>query len=237
MGLDLEKANKVIQLTEVEHVLLRSARYLGGTAKSLNTRFCLEDSNIVFKTLEYVPALLKLIREIVDNSIDEGIRTGFKYANKIIITISNDTISVEDNGRGIPVINAEDSSGNKLDKLMPELAWTELRAGSNFDDDEDNTSIGQNGEGSSLVAIWSKSFIGETSDGNLYCKVECKDNLSSINVSTKNSKKKFTKVTFKPDLERLGLESINDVYKDLIEFDLMFLKETFPLISFEFKRI
>lgn len=228
--------NKVIQLTEVEHVLKRSARYLGGTVKSIVTRFFINDDKIEYGTIEYVPALLKLIREVLDNSIDEAIRTSYKFANKINISITNDTIIIEDNGRGIPVIYGENSSGVKIDKLMPLLAWTELRAGSNFDDDENNATAGQNGEGASLTNIWSKSFIGETCDGVMYCKVSCKDNLSKIDVSTKASKKKFTKVTFKPDLNRMGLEIIDDIYKDLLEFDLMFLKETYPEITFTFKR-
>jgi DNA gyrase/topoisomerase IV subunit B len=230
------KQNKVVLLSDIEHALKRSARYLGAIVSVSVLRYYLKDNKIVYGTIEYVPALLKIIREIIDNSLDEAIRTNYKFANKIKITISKDTVIIEDNGRGIPVIHGEDSSGNKLDELMPTLAWCNLKAGSNFDDEADNETAGQNGEGSSLCNIWSKSFIGETSDGNLYYKVHCKDNLSSKEITTKPSKKKFTKVTFKPDLDKMGIEEISDLYKDLIEFDLMFLRETFPKINFTFER-
>ena len=228
--------NKVILLSDTEHILKRSARYLGSVVETTNTRFILSEETIKYQECSYIPALLKLIREIIDNSIDEALRTNFKYANKISITITKDTIIVEDNGRGIPVIQAEDSQGNKLEDLMPTLAWCSLKAGSNFNDEDDNSTIGQNGEGSSLVNIWSKEFIGETSDGNLYYKLVTKDNMATKEISTKASKKQFTKVTFKPDLGRMNLEAIDEFYMDLIEFDLLFLKETYPKINFEFIR-
>lgn len=231
------KQNKVIQLSEIEHVLKRSARYLGAINKTKVERFYLKDTKIQFGFVEYVPALLKLIREVLDNSIDEAIRTNFKYANKIKIKISNKQITIEDNGRGIPVVEAEDSKGNKLDKTMPELAWTELRAGSNFDDEDDNATAGQNGEGASLTNIWSNKFIGETCDGTNYIKVHCTNNLSNIETSTKKMKKQFTRVTFEPDLKRLGIETIDEVYVDLLEFDLMFIRETFKQIKFEIVRV
>lgn len=230
------KVNKVIHLTEIEHILKRSARYLGSVSEATVQRFYLELDKIVFGEVTYVPALLKLVREVLDNSVDEALRTNFKYANKINITMTKDTVIIEDNGRGIPVINAEDSQGNALEDLMPTLAWCSLRAGSNFDDDIDNTTIGQNGEGSSLVNAWSKSFIGETCDGKTYYKLVCKNNLETKDYMTKPGKKQFTRVTFKPDLERMNITEISSLYMDLLEFDLMFLQETYPQIKFTFNR-
>lgn len=230
------KANKIVQLSEVEHILQRSARYLGSISMTKVQRFYLELGEIKFGEIEYVPALLKLIREVLDNSVDEFLRANKKFANKINIIISKDTIIIEDNGRGIPVIKAMDSNDNQLDDLMPTLAWCSLRAGSNFGDEEDNTTIGQNGEGSSLVNVWSTQFIGETCDGTTNYKLTCKDNLSSKLVTTKPGKKRFTRVTFKPDLKRMNLTEINPLYMDLLEFDLMFLKVTYPEIKFSFKR-
>lgn len=230
------KQNKVVQLSEIEHILQRSARYLGSITETTVTRFYLELDKIVFGEVTYVPALLKLIREVLDNSLDEALRTKFKFANKIKITINKDTVTIEDNGRGIPVVKAEDSTGKVLDELMPTLAWCSLRAGSNFGDEVDNTTIGQNGEGSSLVNIWSTKFIGETCDGQTHYKLVCKDNLSSKEVNTKASKRKFTKVTFKPDLTRMNITEISSLYMDLLQFDLLFLQETYPQIKFTFNR-
>ena len=227
------KNNIVTLLSDKSHVLKRSNRYLGSIIKCTISRFYLnDDDEIVYGDIDYVPALIKIIREIIDNSIDEYIRTNGRYANKIKIIIGKDQIIVEDNGRGIPVVNAVDENGNEIDILMPELAWTNLKAGSNFDDNEDSTTPGQNGEGSSLVAIWSKEFIGETCDGSNYFKIICKDNLDAKEVIKKTSKRKFTKVSFKPDLERMGLTEIDKIHKKLIEFDVLFLKETYKDINF-----
>lgn len=226
------KQQTVVQLSEAEHVLKRSARYLGPTTKTITTRHCLEDGKIEYKDIEIVLGLHKLIREIVDNSIDEAIRTNFKFANKIDIEITNEYISVRDNGRGIPVVHGVDSQGNKLDELMPTLAWMSLRSGSNFEDDDDNTTVGQNGEGASLVNVWSKLFKGITCDGKTYYELTCKDNMSSHTIKTKPSKQKYTKVTFYPDLERMDLKEIGNEYIDMLKFDLLFLKLTYDKIKF-----
>ena len=73
------------------------------------------------------------------------------------------------------VIKVKDEHGNEIDKLAPEAVWTELKTGSNFDDHNDATQIGQNGEGSTLTNIFSKKFIGETDDGKYYFKLICKN--------------------------------------------------------------
>ena len=225
------------QLSDTEHVLHRSARYIGSITSTKASRFYLVDGVIKYGEIEYVPALLKLIREIVDNSIDNAIDNNFKYGNKISITISKDKIIVQDNGTGIPVKLAKDSKGNNLPELIPTLAWCSLRAGSNFEDKEDNTTMGQNGEGAVLANIFSTLFIGETCDGTTKYKLVCKDNLSSKEVSTTKGKKRFTRVTFKPDLKRMNLDEISPLYMDLLEFDLLFLQKTYPKINFIFKRV
>ena len=229
--------NKVILLSDTEHILKRSARYLGATTETTTTRFYIKDGSYAYGEVTYVPALFKLIREVLDNSIDEACRTNYKYANEIKIKMSKEFISIEDNGRGIPVIQAEDSQGNKLEDLMPTLAWCSLKAGSNFSDSDDNTTIGQNGEGSSLTNIFSTKFIGETCDGKTYYKLITTNNMSTREITTKPSKKNFTKVTFYPDLQRMNLTEISPLYMDLLLFDLTYLAWTYPLINFQFERI
>ena len=156
------KQNNVKVLSEKTHALKRAGRYLGQISEVDVQRFHIADVNnekhIIFGTLKYVPAYLKIIREFLDNSIDEAIRTNFKFANKIDLTLTDEFLSILDNGRGIPIIPTLGEHGEELDQLMPESAWTALRAGSNFDDDADNTSIGQNGEGASLGVLFSTKF-------------------------------------------------------------------------------
>jgi len=233
--------NKIIKLNDIEHALLRAPMYIGAITPQKIKRPIIVSSEdhqkIVIDEIEYIPGLLKLMRELLDNSIDEYLRTQGNYANKISIIIDDEKFVVEDNGRGIPIKPAYDSQGNEIpDSLMPLMAWTNLKAGSNFDDSNtSNTSIGQNGVGSSLATIFSKKFIGETDDGNKFFKVTCKNNMQDVDYKVTDSKKKMgTKVTFYPDLERFKLDKIDEIYKDLIYFDLIFLSVTYPEIQFKF---
>jgi DNA gyrase/topoisomerase IV subunit B len=135
------KENKIKQLTDIEHVILRPQIYLGSVAKTKSETFLLnkETEQFEYKEFEYVPALLKIIYEILDNSVDESIRTGFKFGTNISVELKNNKIKISDNGRGIPLDIAEGSKKSQL-----ELALTELRAGSNFNDSEGRNLLGMN---------------------------------------------------------------------------------------------
>src|SRR3989344_5916322 len=88
--------------------------------------------------------LHQLFREIVDNSVDEAL-AGF--ANEISITINKDlTMTVTDNGRGIPV---DLNEKYKLSGL--ELAMTRLHAGGKFDARAYKASGGLHGVGAAAV--------------------------------------------------------------------------------------
>jgi len=232
------KENKVVLLSEKTHVLKRSARYLGSIVPVKISRPLIQDGKIVFGEVDYVPALLKIAREFIDNKIDENIRTGGKFANVIDIQLDHEKLVASDNGRGIPVIKSVDESGQELEQTMPELAWANLRAGSNFDDEADNTSIGQNGEGASLGVMFSSKFIGETDDLNKHFKMVCTDNISTKDVKITPSKKKNgTKIQFYPDMDKLNLgDKIDPIYQDLLYFDLLFLSITYPDITFKFNK-
>jgi len=70
-------------LTARQHVRERIGMYMGSSSKESIERFVLGQ----WKSAEYVPALSKMIDEILDNAIDEAIRTNFKYANKINVSV------------------------------------------------------------------------------------------------------------------------------------------------------
>ena len=212
-------------LTDRQHVLKRSAMYLGSTT--------IEDTSGIidykYQTKSIVPALIKMIEEIYQNSVDEFIRTEGKFANKISIAFNDNLdgteIIVEDNGRGIPQ--------DIIDGLpRPVHAWTSLRAGSNFDDTT-RVGVGANGVGSSLTNIFSTSFRGETSDGKTKLTVMCANNMETIRHVSTPSSTRGTKVTFTPDVERFGLSTVTDQHIDLIKDRISNLAILFQGITFK----
>lgn len=129
------------KLDDKEHVLRRSAMYLGSREKVLSSDYFLDGDKVLYKEIEYVPGFIKIVNEIIDNSLDEALRTHFEFGNKIKVSFDDDNemIIVEDNGRGIPV---EMNSDNEW---IPILCWGQAKAGENFGDDSERETIGLNG--------------------------------------------------------------------------------------------
>ena len=214
-------------LSARDHVRLRTGMYLGSTAKETVERFVLGK----WQTIEYVPALNKMIDEIIDNSIDEAIRTNFEHANQISVSIKGEQITIEDNGRGIPQEEVTDADGNKMPR--PVAAWTKTNAGTSFNDDR--TTIGANGVGSACTNFMSEKFTGTTwKDGNCI-KVACKDGSNEVKVSTSSKNGSGTSVSFVPDYSLLSVDSLSDTHtSELIQDRLTSLQIAFPEIKFKF---
>lgn len=197
------------KLSEVEHVLKRSGRYLGTTRVSSLLTFIIKNDNVEWRTVNYSPAFLKIFDEIISNSADFSKRPEGKHLNKIDVTIdkASGVISVFDNG-GIPVVKH-----TEYKQYVPDMIFGELRSGSNFDDDEESTGTGQNGEGATLTNIFSKEFTVDTADGKNRFLCTYHDNMGHKDVPkiTKFAKK-YTKITYLPDYERLGVTMDEDHY-------------------------
>ncbi|MCE5228876.1 DNA topoisomerase (ATP-hydrolyzing) subunit B [bacterium] len=138
-----------------------------------------------------------LVYEVVDNSIDEAMGG---YCDKIDITIHFDnSISIADNGRGIPVEEHHAKKG----KSTLEVVMTILHAGGKFDNEAYQYSAGLHGVGVSVVNFLSEWLEAEVKrDGKIYfMKFErglaSKEGLKQIG----QSKKTGTTVRFKPDNE------------------------------------
>jgi DNA gyrase subunit B len=136
-----------------------------------------------------------LVYEIVDNSIDEAL-AGF--CDKIEVTIHlDDSVTVEDNGRGIPV------DIHRTEKRpAAEVVMTVLHAGGKFDSSAYKVSGGLHGVGASVVNFLSEWLRMEIKrDGNVWVQ-EFKQGYRATNLTkTGSSKKRGTKITFKPDPE------------------------------------
>lgn len=217
-------------LTPRQHVRERIGMYMGSAAREEVDRFVLGK----WKTAVYVPALSKMIDEILDNSIDEAIRTNFKFANKIDVSIDGNWVMVTDNGRGIPQEEIFDSV-TQQNILRPVAAWTRVNAGTSFDNER--VTIGTNGVGSSATNFLSTEFVGRTwQNGNLL-EVICTEGGLNTKVKHKTRAGSGTEVSFKPDFSLFEVESIQDLDTiQLVEDRLISLQMAFPEIAFSFNK-
>ncbi|CAL1697067.1 unnamed protein product [Somion occarium] len=200
------------KLTQLEHILKRPDSYIGSVEIHQQAMWVWDSENnrMVNREIKYVPGFFKIIDEILVNAADNKINDPNMDSLKITIDVENNTISVYNNGRGIPI---EIHQKEKI--YVPELIFGHLLSSSNYDDDEKKLTGGRNGYGAKLANIYSTEFTVETADkegGQKYVQT-WSDNMSKCGKAkiTKNGKKEeYTKVTFKPDLKRFGMDSIDE---------------------------
>ena len=229
------KVNKDVDfkvLSDKEHVLLRSGMYIGSTQPEEYETFI----SGKWDKVTYSQGLVKIINEVIDNAVDEHIRTDGNHASNIKVTVKPTKVIVEDDGRGIPLDEITMPDGTTM--LRPVAAWTQTKAGSNFDDSK-RIGAGTNGVGSALTNFFSKSFKGITCDGKEKVTVACKDNADSVKVTSVKDTKNGTKVEFTPDFKRFNMTEMDESVEKVILSRLELLQVCYPAITFKFngKRI
>ena len=202
--------------TQLEHILLRPDTYIGSTESVTQPMFVYDasDNRIRQRDVTYTPGLYKIFDEIVVNAADNKQRDLNMDRLEVTVDASANTISVLNNGRGIPVVMHREH-----DCYVPTLIFGHLLTGSNFDDDEKKTTGGRNGYGAKLANIFSTEFTVECLDSEQGVKFVqvFRDNMHTacepvVRPCSKAEAKRgdYTKITFKPDLARFGMSSLDD---------------------------
>lgn len=179
------EASDIEVLEGLEPVRRRPSMYIGGTDNA---------------------SMHHLFSEVMDNSMDEAVAN---HASFIEINLSNNNvISVLDNGRGIPV----DPHPNFPEKSAVEVIMTTLHAGGKFGDKIYQTSGGLHGVGISVVNALSEflEVVIYRDKKAYYQKYSRGEPLKPIKIINKKTNKKGTKISFKPDIEIFGEDSIFD---------------------------
>jgi DNA gyrase subunit B len=191
-------ASSIKVLKDLEGVRKRPAMYIGDTGKR---------------------GLHHLIFEVVDNSIDEAMAG---HCDKVNVTIMEDnSVSISDNGRGIPIDLHKEENKSALEVVM-----TTLHAGGKFDNHTYKVSGGLHGIGVSVVnalSAWMKVEV--TRDEYLWAQSYEKG--KAVTKLERGSKRKTTgtKVSFYPDPEIFNEIVFNRQYLDERLRELAFLNK------------
>ena len=149
------------EMDELTHILERPGMWVGSVKEEQKQMFLYDNESKVMelKDVTYIPAMLKVVDEVISNSCDEYRRSTNMGLNHIYVTMSSEGwIEVRDNG-GIPIIMHKTAGC-----YIPEFIFGRLRTSSNYNDDEDRNVIGTNGVGSALANVFSKKFVIESAD-------------------------------------------------------------------------
>ncbi|VDM95380.1 unnamed protein product [Thelazia callipaeda] len=198
--------------SQLEHILIRPDTYIGSVEYTDKTPMWVYDTyndEIVQREISYVPGLYKIFDEILVNAADNKQRDPKMNLIKVNIDKDKSEISIFNNGRGIPVVL------HKTEKLfVPELIFGTLLTSSNYDDSERKVTGGRNGYGAKLCNIFSKEFTLETSSKE-YGKAFKQTWVNNMTKNgeptiTSSAKEDFTRVTFRPDLEKFKMTELDD---------------------------
>lgn len=182
-----------------EHIRQRSGMYIGRLGNGDNP----EDGIYI------------LLKEVVDNSIDEF---GMGFGKQIQITVEDGSVTVRDFGRGIP-----------LDKVID--ATSKLNTGGKFDDKNFKKSVGMNGVGTKAVNALSSTFYVESfRDGQSAWAQFERGVLQDSGTKDKVSDKNGTLVKFTPDKDMFGNYEYNMDYVETMVKNYSYLKKGLSLI-------
>ena len=205
-------------MDEISHILSRSGMYVGSIKPEEKDLFIynIDTAKMQNKTIEYIPAMLKVVDEVISNSCDEFRRKDNMGLTQLFVTISKKKgrITVRDNG-GIPVVKHKEAG-----IYLPQFIFGQLRTSSNYDDTDDRNVIGTNGIGVKIANIFSKRFSVESADKKNKIEIVWENNMRDVVSNNKIEKctDHFTQTTFDLDFTRFETEdkTFTDDFIDIV---------------------
>ncbi|KAM5135385.1 DNA topoisomerase 2-alpha [Mantella aurantiaca] len=199
--------------TQLEHILLRPDTYIGSVEPVTQQMWVFDEGEgLNNREVTFVPGLYKIFDEILVNAADNKQRDPTMSCIKIVIDPENNTVSVWNNGKGIPVVE------HKVEKVyVPALIFGQLLTSSNYDDEQKKVTGGRNGYGAKLCNIFSTKFTVETACRE-YKKI-FKQSWTNNMSNTADPKIKsfdgedYTCITFQPDLSKFKMQTLD---KDIV---------------------
>ncbi len=203
--------------TDKQHILDNPDTYIGSVENVDATLWVYDEqqSKMEYRDIEYVPGLYKLFDEGIVNCRDHVIRMiqspllNKKFVTHIDIDIDETgTITLMNDGNGIDI-----EKHPEYNIWIPEMIFGHLRTSTNYDKTQKKIVGGKNGFGFKLVLIWSLYGRVETVDhvrGLKYIQ-EFHNNLDTLDppkITKATNTKPYTKVTFRPDYQRLGVQGL-----------------------------
>ncbi|OPJ74473.1 hypothetical protein AV530_001328 [Patagioenas fasciata monilis] len=199
--------------TQLEHILLRPDTYIGSVELVTQQMWVFDEGvGLNCRDVTFVPGLYKIFDEILVNAADNKQRDKNMSCIKVTIDVENNTISVWNNGKGIPVVE------HKVEKVyVPALIFGQLLTSSNYDDNEKKVTGGRNGYGAKLCNIFSKKFTVETAcrEYKKLFKQTWTDNMGKAGEMKLKyyDGEDYTCVTFQPDLSKFKMTILD---KDIV---------------------
>ncbi|XP_013188614.2 DNA topoisomerase 2 [Amyelois transitella] len=198
--------------SQLEHILLRPDTYIGSVERATENMWVYDKSKecMVQRELTFVPGLYKIYDEILVNAADNKQRDPKMDVIKIDINQEQNTISVYNNGCGIPVVMHQDEK-----MYVPTMIFGHLLTSSNYNDEEEKVTGGRNGYGAKLCNIFSTKFTVETASKQYkkHFKQTWGSNMTKASepkIKESGKDDDFTKVTFSPDLAKFKMEKLED---------------------------
>lgn len=198
--------------TQHEHALLSPGMFVGSVKSETENIYILNTENVIEqKVVKYNPGFIKIFDELLVNTIDHSVKFDTVTIINVDIDPIKNTISVCNNGPGIPI-----KINEKTGLYNPEMIFGHMLTSSSYNTDVKKGKItgSINGLGSKLTNIFSTKFEVETVDSTrkLNYHQVFENNMYKVNdyKITKMSKASFTKITYQPDLKRFELSKITD---------------------------